>query len=321
MAESALTEQQKAEESPEPPAYKLRNSRPQSAAAALRSSARAQPSFEPTHAYQRQPFSQPEQPHVHSMASQAMPSGPFHPTAVGQSSSATFRQPSLASEPSHSAPLQPPRQLQQQSASHHGHIQSRPFSAGVPLGQGPLSHPQDPPAAVLWRGGGSDTIIRPQAVRSTGFPIPGYAQPQQVSVAALHSKPLGALSPGSPTSVIQRPVQGPQGTAQHPLDPSPPSADSAPVLPQQKGPVSSAISAAAAVGSKQSTESQPKPGTDGVSQATTGAAASGDRRVKSDGAGVLKSEPQQSHPMSPFRATAQVSQVKCIGGHKVCTHV
>ena len=294
-----------AEESAEPPAHKLRNSRPQSAAAALQSSARAQPSFEPAHA-------------VHSTGSQAIPSGPFQSSGLGQSSSAAFTQPnhaSLASEPLHSASLQPPRQLQQQSSSHHGHIQSRPYTTGGPFSQGPPSHLQDPPAAVLWRGGGSDTVIRPQAVRSTGFPIPGYAQPQQVSVAALHSKPVGALSPSSPTSVIQRGVQGPQGTAQHPLDPSPPSADSAPALPQQKGPVSSAVSAAAAAAAASGShlsETQPKPGTSGVSQATAGAAAGEDVRVKPAGAGVIKTEPQQPHPMSPSLTTAQVSQVRCI---------
>lgn len=244
LAESALTEQQRAEEEERAPPVNMKPKphRQKSAAATGHLVANDHQAFDTDSFSQRQhPGIQPYSRQAFGAGpSQLMPPGPSHATALGHPQSAAFRQLShapLASEHMQSADLPLSSQLPPHRQMHLGQSQSQPFSTRLPFGQAPKPT-QDAPASVLWRSTGPDNIIRPQAIRSTGFALPSFSQPQQVSVAALHSK----LSPGSPTSVIQRAVQGPQGTAQHPLDPSPPSTDSAPAAPdQQTGHVSSAV--------------------------------------------------------------------------------
>lgn len=307
LAESALTEQQRAEESADPLPLDIKIPRPQSAATANQDTARPQPSREPASSHQRQhlgipTFSQPMtsgQPHLYSKGSglsQAAPSGVFNTGVPGQFPPTAFRQPnhsSLLPEHLQSAVLQASRQ-QQSQIQQQTLPQSRPYSAGSLSGrgqtQGPMP-PQDHPSAVLWKGGGSDTIIRPQAVRSTGFPIPTYTQPHHASVAALHSKPVGALSPGSPTSVMQRSVQGLQGSAQHPLDPSPASTDSA--------------SGATAATAEQQTSLKSVAAPDGIAAA----APTGKDVSKSQHAAAPASQAQAAHPLLPSQATSEVCQM------------
>lgn len=120
------------------------------------------------------------------------------------------------------------------------------------MSQAPSTTALHQPAIGLARSAVPENIFRPHALRSTALPQHGSAHQQQLSVAALHAKPLVSLSPGSPTSVIQ-----PAGPSSHPsapssLDPSPPSSHSAAAASKQTS--RTGLAASDEAGARQHTE-------------------------------------------------------------------